>query len=47
MKTALNQLSGKITDDQMREMNYQVNVNGNSALEVATQFLQIEGLLEK
>ncbi|MEH7503718.1 osmoprotectant update ABC transporter permease/substrate-binding subunit OpuFB [Neobacillus drentensis] len=47
IKTALNKLSGKITDDQMREMNYQVNVNGKSALEVARQFLQKEGLLEK
>ncbi len=47
IKTALNKLSGKITDDQMREMNYQVNVNGKSAFEVARQFLQKEGLLEK
>jgi osmoprotectant transport system permease protein len=47
IKTALNKLSGKITDDQMREMNYQVNVNGKSAFEVAKQFLQKEGLLEK
>lgn len=47
LKTALNKLSGKITDDQMREMNYQVNGNGKSAFEVAKQYLEKEGLLEK
>ncbi|NHM30228.1 osmoprotectant update ABC transporter permease/substrate-binding subunit OpuFB [Neobacillus terrae] len=46
VKSALNKLSGKITDDQMREMNYEVNVNGKSAEEVAKQFLQKEGLIK-
>ena len=46
ISTALNKLAGKITDDQMREMNYQVNVNGKSAKEVAKQFLQKEGLIK-
>ncbi|WP_047979737.1 osmoprotectant update ABC transporter permease/substrate-binding subunit OpuFB [Ornithinibacillus contaminans] len=36
---ALNQLAGKITDEEMREMNYQVNVEGKSAFEVAKEFL--------
>ncbi|MFJ5716998.1 osmoprotectant update ABC transporter permease/substrate-binding subunit OpuFB [Neobacillus sp. NPDC093127] len=46
IKSALNKLAGKITDDQMREMNYQVNVNGKSAKDVAKQFLQEEGLIK-
>lgn len=41
----LNQLSGKITDAEMREMNYAVNVTGTSASEVAQQFLIGKGLL--
>ncbi|HEY2421157.1 MAG TPA: osmoprotectant update ABC transporter permease/substrate-binding subunit OpuFB, partial [Neobacillus sp.] len=46
VKSALNKLSGKITDDQMREMNYEVNVNGKSAENVAKKFLQTEGLIK-
>jgi osmoprotectant transport system permease protein len=46
IKSALNKLSGKITDDQMREMNYQVNVNGKNSEEVAVQFLQKERLIK-
>lgn len=46
VKKALNKLAGKVTDNQMREMNYQVNVNGKGAAEVAKQFLQKEGLLD-
>lgn len=42
---ALNKLAGKITDDEMREMNYQVNVEGKSAKEVAREYLEREGLL--
>ncbi len=45
LKKALNKLAGKITDGQMREMNYQVNVKGKSAKETAKQFLQKEGLI--
>ncbi len=40
MKKVLNKLSGKITDEEMRKMNYEVNVNGKSSEEVAKQFLQ-------
>ncbi|WP_085993240.1 osmoprotectant update ABC transporter permease/substrate-binding subunit OpuFB [Oceanobacillus senegalensis] len=43
---ALNQLAGKITDDQMREMNYMVDVEGRSAEEVAREYLKKEGLIE-
>ncbi|WP_432681237.1 osmoprotectant update ABC transporter permease/substrate-binding subunit OpuFB [Bacillus velezensis] len=42
---ALNKLAGKITDDEMREMNYQVNVKGENASEVAKEYLQENGLI--
>ncbi|MED4202467.1 osmoprotectant update ABC transporter permease/substrate-binding subunit OpuFB [Neobacillus mesonae] len=45
MAKALNKLAGKITDDEMREMNYQVNVDGKSPKEVAEEYLKKEGLL--
>lgn len=43
---ALNKLAGKITDDEMREMNYQVNVEGLTPYDVAQDFLQKEGLID-
>ncbi|WP_102029106.1 osmoprotectant update ABC transporter permease/substrate-binding subunit OpuFB [Salirhabdus sp. Marseille-P4669] len=43
---ALNKLAGKITDDEMREMNYEVNVEGKRPFEVAKEFLAAEGLLK-
>jgi len=43
----LNQLSGEITDAEMREMNYAVNVEGKSTSEVAQQFLTEQGLIEE
>ncbi|ESU31073.1 ABC transporter permease [Bacillus sp. 17376] len=43
---ALNKLAGKITDDQMRKMNYQVNVEGESAEETAREYLRESGLLK-
>ncbi|MBT2689387.1 osmoprotectant update ABC transporter permease/substrate-binding subunit OpuFB [Bacillus sp. ISL-47] len=42
---ALNQLGGKISDEEMREMNYKVNVDGASPEETAREFLEKEGLL--
>lgn len=42
---ALNRLAGSITDNEMREMNYQVNAEGRSARDVAKQFLTKAGLL--
>lgn len=45
IKEALNKLVGKITDDEMREMNYKVNVEGVSAEEVAREYLERTGLL--
>ncbi|SET47020.1 osmoprotectant transport system permease protein [Salinibacillus kushneri] len=46
IKQALNKLGGMISDDQMREMNYRVNVEGESAESVARDFLEVEGLVE-
>lgn len=43
---ALNQLANHITDDEMREMNYQVNVEGKLAVEVAKEYLVKIGLLK-
>lgn len=43
---ALNHLADHITDDEMREMNYQVNVEGKLAAEVAKEYLIKIGLLK-
>ena len=47
LETVLNKLSGKITEIQMRQLNYQVGVEGKSAEQVAKEFLQEQGLLKK
>lgn len=41
----LNKLADKITDAEMSEMNYEVNVEGKSPVVVARKYLQSEGLL--
>ncbi|WP_078379615.1 ABC transporter permease/substrate-binding protein [Sutcliffiella halmapala] len=41
----LNKLANQISDDEMREMNYQVSVEGKSTYEVAKEFLDRKGLL--
>lgn len=46
IEKALNKLADQITDDEMREMNYQVNVEGKRAEEVARAFLIETGLLK-
>ena len=46
LEKILNQLAGKITDDQNREMNYQVTVEGKSATEVTQNYLEEEGLIQ-
>lgn len=43
---ALNKLAGKISDDEMRRMNYQVNVEGKTAEETARDYLIGAGLIE-
>ena len=46
LEDALNSLAGIVTDEEMREMNYQVNAEGAKADEVAEAFLKEQGLLE-
>ncbi|WP_285398792.1 osmoprotectant update ABC transporter permease/substrate-binding subunit OpuFB [Lysinibacillus sp. fls2-241-R2A-57] len=45
IETALNKLANQITDDEMREMNYQVNVEGKNVADVAREYLIKAGLL--
>jgi osmoprotectant transport system permease protein len=42
----LNQLSGKITDEEMRELNYQVDYEDRPANDVAREYLEAQGLLD-
>ncbi|MEK4029620.1 ABC transporter permease/substrate-binding protein [Pseudobacillus sp. FSL P4-0506] len=46
VEQTLNKLAGKVTDEQMREMNYKVNVANQEAEKVAEEFLKEEGLLK-
>lgn len=43
---SLNRLAGKITEEQMQKMNYEVNVEGKSPYDVAKAYLLTEGLLK-
>ncbi|UOR12593.1 ABC transporter permease/substrate-binding protein [Halobacillus amylolyticus] len=43
----LNQLGGKITGDQMRQMNYEVSFEDRDPAKVAREYLVSEGLLEE
>lgn len=47
LEAVLNKLAGKITADQMSQMNYQVGVEGKSANQVARDFLVKEGVIKK
>ena len=46
LEAVLNKLAGKITADQMSQLNYQVGVEGKPANQVAREFLVKEGLLK-
>jgi glycine betaine/choline ABC-type transport system substrate-binding protein len=46
LREVLNLLAGRISDDEMRQMNYEVDENGREAIDVAREFLLREGLLE-
>lgn len=46
LEAVLNKLAGKITADQMSQLNYQVGVEGKSAAKVARDFLVKEGLMK-
>ncbi|MFJ7736322.1 osmoprotectant update ABC transporter permease/substrate-binding subunit OpuFB [Lysinibacillus sp. NPDC097287] len=45
IEQVLNKLANQITDDEMREMNYQVNVEGKNIADVARAFLENTGLM--
>ncbi len=45
LREVLNLLAGRISDDEMRQMNYEVDENGREAVDVAREFLVREGLL--
>ncbi len=47
IQKALNKLENHITDDEMREMNYQVNVEGENIKDVARGYLIRAGLLQR
>ena len=46
LEAVLNKLAGKITADQMSQMNYQVGVEGKSSNQVARDFLIQEGIIK-
>jgi osmoprotectant transport system permease protein len=46
LKETLNKLAGKISDNEMREMNYKVNVGGESPDKVAKDYLKKEKLIK-
>lgn len=46
LREILNRLSGRLSNQTMRGLNFQVDEHGRKAREVARQFLESEGLLE-
>jgi osmoprotectant transport system permease protein len=46
LRKVINSLSGKLTDEKMRELNYKVDSLKQSPAKVAKEFLETEGLLE-
>ncbi|MFD1037872.1 ABC transporter permease/substrate-binding protein [Virgibacillus byunsanensis] len=46
IEAILNKLGGKITDEEMREMNYQVDYEDREPREVAREFLTEQGIIE-
>jgi len=44
---ALDKLGGKITEEEMQEMNYEVNVEEETPADVAHSYLTEKGLLEE
>ncbi|MBJ6359914.1 glycine betaine ABC transporter substrate-binding protein [Paenibacillus sp. GCM10012307] len=47
LKAAINKLAGKITDSEMQKLNGQVELEKRPALEVAKEWLQAQGLIQK
>ena len=46
LAAALNRLAGKISAEEMQDMNYRVKAQGQSAENVAREYLQTHGMLE-
>lgn len=46
LEEILNKLAGIVTDDEMRDLNYKVNAEGENPADVARQFLQNAALLK-
>lgn len=46
LEEVLNKLAGKVTDDEMRDMNFRVNAEGEKAADVAHEFLKDAGMLK-
>ncbi|WP_251861704.1 glycine betaine ABC transporter substrate-binding protein [Clostridium sp. Marseille-Q2269] len=46
LREVLSKLDGKITDEKMRNLNYEVDVNKKDPKQVATEFLKKEGLID-
>ncbi|UYO37304.1 hypothetical protein NF868_16915 [Bacillus zhangzhouensis] len=46
METSLKKLAGQFTNDEMREMKYEVNVRGKDAFQVAKANLKRKKLLQ-
>lgn len=46
LKIILEKLADKVSDDEMRELNYQVRVKGKAAYEVAEEYLRRNNLLD-
>lgn len=47
LEAVLQMLNGLISEEEMQQMNYEVEVNGKEDKEVAREFLESKGLLEK
>lgn len=45
LKGILEKLNGLISEEEMQQMNYEVEVNGKEDKEVARQFLEEKGLI--
>ena len=47
LEQILNKLHDKVTDDEMRKMNFEVGVNGKKAYDVAKEYLIKNGMIKK
>ncbi len=46
LEPVLNKLAGKISGDEMREMNYLVDVEGENATDVARNYLEENNIID-